>query len=321
MKKKIEIDTFLSFQFVSAPNFSPDGTKAAFILSQASDKENTYKSNIYLLDVATKEIRPMTSMGDASGYTWTPENTLLFQTKRTKEDKESQDAIFYELDPRGGEARKAFTLNIKAGGIRFITDDLLVVSAMENIGQPLKDRDYEIIDETPFWFNGRGFTHGLRSRLYTYNRKTGELNPITEPAFNAHVSDVKNGLILYQGAPWEKGKRYDSDGVYLYDAQTGETRCVLEPNVLQSYYSVMFWGDGSIMTLATAEDENPGMAYPNFYRMDKENGKLELFASWAQTIGTSVGTDARFGGGESERMLGDKWYFVSTQADTATIRS
>ena len=36
MKKKIEVDSFLQFQFVSNPSFSPDGKKAAFVVQKAN---------------------------------------------------------------------------------------------------------------------------------------------------------------------------------------------------------------------------------------------------------------------------------------------
>lgn len=39
--KKIEIDTFLKFQFVSNPSFSPDGKYIAFVVSNADRAENT----------------------------------------------------------------------------------------------------------------------------------------------------------------------------------------------------------------------------------------------------------------------------------------
>lgn len=37
--KKIEIDTFLKFQFVSNPSFSPDGKYIAFVVSNADRAE------------------------------------------------------------------------------------------------------------------------------------------------------------------------------------------------------------------------------------------------------------------------------------------
>ena len=55
--KKIEIDTFLKFQFVSNPSFSPDGKYIAFVVSNADRAENTYKANLYVYDMAEKKVR------------------------------------------------------------------------------------------------------------------------------------------------------------------------------------------------------------------------------------------------------------------------
>ena len=39
MKKRIKADTFLQFQYVSNPTFSPDGSKICFVVQKA-DLEN-----------------------------------------------------------------------------------------------------------------------------------------------------------------------------------------------------------------------------------------------------------------------------------------
>ena len=54
--KKIEVDTFLSFQFVSNPTFSPDGAYIAFVVSTADKVENAYKANLYIYDLNAKKI-------------------------------------------------------------------------------------------------------------------------------------------------------------------------------------------------------------------------------------------------------------------------
>ena len=46
--KKIEIDTFLKFRFLSNPHFSPDGTKIAFTVSVPDRETNGYLSDLYL---------------------------------------------------------------------------------------------------------------------------------------------------------------------------------------------------------------------------------------------------------------------------------
>ena len=103
--KKIEIDTFLKFQFVSNPSFSPDGKYIAFVVSNADRAENTYKANLYVYDMAEKKVRKMTSGGDAKSYVWTNDNTLLFPAARCSEVKKKQEAgealtSFYEISRR-----------------------------------------------------------------------------------------------------------------------------------------------------------------------------------------------------------------------------
>ena len=80
--KTIGIDTFLDFQFVSDPSFSPDRRKIAFVVKQADKKANAYPGNLYLYDLATGQAQPLTSGGDGASYTWTEQNTLLFPAKR-----------------------------------------------------------------------------------------------------------------------------------------------------------------------------------------------------------------------------------------------
>ena len=63
--KKIEINGFLDFKFVSNPTFCPCGKKAAFIVQYACLEDNNYKGDIYLFDVETKTSRRLTSAGAA----------------------------------------------------------------------------------------------------------------------------------------------------------------------------------------------------------------------------------------------------------------
>ena len=54
--KKIEIDTFLKFRFLSNPHFSPDGTKIAFTVSVPDRETNGYLSDLYLYDLGKKTV-------------------------------------------------------------------------------------------------------------------------------------------------------------------------------------------------------------------------------------------------------------------------
>ena len=109
--KKITADSFLQFRFVSDPGFSPDGSKAAFVVQTPALRSNSYKSNLWLLDVKTKGLTQLTALGDAKAYTWTPDGKLLFSALRCPVRKEKVQngeelTIFYQLDPAGGEAKQ-----------------------------------------------------------------------------------------------------------------------------------------------------------------------------------------------------------------------
>ena len=132
--KKIEINDFLDFKYVSAPGFSPDGQLAAFIVQTASLEDNKYNGDIYILDVSAKKTRRLTAAGDARSYVWTKEGTLLFSAMRDaklKKKAESGEELtcWYEISPCGGEAELAFTLPIRANGIFPVDDDRYVVMA------------------------------------------------------------------------------------------------------------------------------------------------------------------------------------------------
>ena len=200
--KKIEINSFLDFQYVSNPGFSPDGKLAAFVVQNASLEDNHYKGDLYILDVESKKVRRLTASGDAKNYVWSKQGTLLFSAMRDEKIKKKVEAgeeisCWYEIDPCGGEAMPAFQLPIRATGIFSVDEDRFVVTASHDNNLPsfegmsedekkkalekCKAPAYEVLEEAPFWFNGGGFTSGKRSRLYIFTRSTGELKAVTEP--------------------------------------------------------------------------------------------------------------------------------------------
>lgn len=92
-----------------------------------------------------------------------------------------------------------------------------------------EEKDYEVVDELPFWFNGRGFINKKRNRIYLYNAKKKKLQALTEPLFD--VGGVKFcskcGKVAYTGHTFN-ARRAQSSALYLYDVETGETSCLVE---------------------------------------------------------------------------------------------
>ncbi len=68
---------------------------------------------------------------------------------------------------------------------------------LENLLQ--EEKDYEVLDEIPYWFNGQGFTNKKRNRLYLYNIKEESLIPVTDEFTNVdnfELNKDKSKIVL-----------------------------------------------------------------------------------------------------------------------------
>lgn len=346
--KKIIPETLFDFQFVSNPTISPDGKLTAFVVSEASKTDNNYQGNLWILDNATKAVRQLTNGGDARSYIWTKENTLLFPCSRCPETKKKTDAgdpitVFYEIDPNGGEAQKAFEVPDQVGRIREMGDGVYIclythdkrydaiadltgeerAAALNEIRNPA----YYQLEDYPFWWNGRHITSGKRDMLGIFDRKTGELKALTDMEFDCGNFEFTEHEIIYSGHPITNVNN-KPDGVYRYELATGETTCLLAPNTMEGYM-LGIWDDQIMMALADGAlpvPDGSGMTYkddqyPDFYTIDIRTGELKQLAKYEASIGNgSVGSDARLGGGRGAKADGDKFYFVTTVDDSTFLR-
>ncbi len=340
--KKIEINSFLDFKFVSNPGFSPCGKYAAYIVQTADVEDNNYKGDIYLLDVETKKSRRLTAAGDGKSYVWAKDGKLLFPAMRdAKLKKKAEDgeliSAWYEIDPMGGEAQLAFTLPVSGGRVEPIDEDRFVVTAKYDNNRPdfdsmepeekkkamakYKNPGYDVIEEAPFWFNGGGFTSGKRNRLYIFTRSTGELKAVTEPWFEAGGYAIKGDKLLYKGIEWHGVRdQYNYAGIYLYDIAAGDTRCIVEPGTIRTG-TMEFIDDTTVIITASDGRDYGNNRYMDFYTLNTVSGEMTKIADYEASIGgSSVGSDARLGGGNGTKLVGDKFWFVTTLNDGGYLR-
>ena len=64
----VSMQDLYKYKFLSSLEFSPDGGKAAFVVSWCDKDENGYKSDLYLLDGG--RVRRLTQGGSVGTYLW-----------------------------------------------------------------------------------------------------------------------------------------------------------------------------------------------------------------------------------------------------------
>ena len=198
--KPIELKDILNYRFLSNIRYAPGGRRAAFVVANANEEDNSYEQRLWLYEDGA--VRQLTDLGKEGRFTWLDENRLLFPAVRSAREKKRAEAheeftAYYALDLRGGEALPLFTLPFAAGQIKVLDEKHFAVSGTvdklcpelwaadeEERGKVWKqreeDKDYEVFDELPFWFNGQGVINGQRERLFLVSLEPLTVTPVTD---------------------------------------------------------------------------------------------------------------------------------------------
>lgn len=336
------MDDFTKYKFLSGIRFSPDGKKTGFVLHQMDVEENKYLSNIYVYNEENNSCTKMTSLDEERSFIWKDNDTIIFPAIRGKKDKERKEkqekfTSFYEINIHGGEANKVFEIPLNVRSIDFIDEENLLVIASFDLNKPKLDelpqeekekalkkmeeeKDYEVLDEIPFWANGAGFTNKKRDRLYIYNLKDKKLTTITDEFTNvesARLNREKTKIIVITNSFTDK-MPIKSD-LYIYDIKEGTFEKLTHEEVFNYSYAD-FLGDKIIF--AGHDMKSYGInENPHFYTMDLDGRNVERITdeSFDCSLWNSVGSDCRFGGSRSMVVDGDYLYFVTTEGYNSYI--
>lgn len=334
--ENLKIDDFKQYSFLSEIKFSKNGKASAVKVSMANDK-NSYNSSIYV-DKGSGYFKLTNEKGKIGSYIWLDDENILFSETRDKDTKAKIDkgykiTSFYKININGGEAQLVFQIkaNVKDISLLDSKNFLLCVDydnaypelegkSEEEIAKILKDykkeKDYQVVDELPYWFNGKGFINKKRQRLYKYN-KDGELLPLTGPLDD--VSEYKispcKKYILFSGykAPFEI--KDIKTNLYLLNLENITIEKVLKQDLIIKTFD--FYNDKIFLAASTGE-KYAFSEHPNFYIVEK-NGDIQNMHSYPLSICSSANTDVALGSGTTAKFIDNAFYFTSLNNYTTDI--
>lgn len=123
---RLELHDFYNYRFLSGLTFNPSRTKAAFMVKKADVDNNSYHSDLWLLDTADDSVKQLTGAGDVGSFVWLSDDEILFSAMRDKALAEKvkngeTHTVFYRLPLSGGEAVEYFRLPHIVSGISLRT--------------------------------------------------------------------------------------------------------------------------------------------------------------------------------------------------------
>ncbi|WIV13819.1 S9 family peptidase [Proteiniborus sp. MB09-C3] len=339
--ENLRLDDFTKYKFLSGIKASPAGQYLGFVLHQMDVDENKYLSNIYVHDLKEGVSIKLTSLDEERSFVWKDENTMLFPSIRNKKDRERKEkgeqlTAYYEINLKGGEANKAFEVPLNVTNLEILDEEHLLLTAVYDHNYPKLDeltneekekalkqvkenKDYEVLDEIPFWLNGQGFTNKKRNRLYIYNIKEGKAIAITDEYTDvgSYKLNRERTKALIIGSTYTDKMEMKSD-IYILDIENNSLKNI-SMGTLFRYSSGSFLGDKIIFTGHEAKsfglNENP-----SFYTMKLDGSNVEkISGDFEFSIWNSVGSDCRYGGSQSMKIDGKYLYFVTTEWDSSFI--
>ncbi|MDD6678307.1 MAG: S9 family peptidase [Firmicutes bacterium] len=326
--EELKLNDFLSYRFLSQVQYAPGGKRAAFAVSNSCPEENSYESRLYLWENGA--VRQLTDLGKESRFVWEDETHLLFPAVRSKKEikrAEQQDPFtaFYRLDIGGGEALPAFTAPfcveqlkplgegrfLATGSIDALCPDLYAMGEEDRrkaLEAKNADKDYEVLDEIPFWSNGGGFVNKSRTALFLLS--DGKWARITPPHFNVDSFTVLNDKIYFSGDAYTAKPSLLSQ-LWVADGKTGQVRCLTDCSGLA--IQNLTQAGGKILVIGSRMENHGLNENAQVFVMDPETGDLRLLRAENESMYSSVGSDCRLGGGESFGSFGGSLYHITTR--------
>ena len=319
----LQLNDFRNYRFIDNLKLSPSGKNTA-VLGRKANSENGYDVAIFV-DKGCG-FKPLTNInGKVGHFLWACDETILFAETREKADKEKQEkghelTCYYAININGGEAEPAFKVDAVVTKLEQLDcGKYLAVTVFDNarpcldgadnpdelLKEHKKSKGYQVIDELPFWFNGKGFTNKKRVRLNIL--QDGKLTPITAPLTNVSgykLSDCKK-YVAYTGDLPPADIHALESNIYEVNLDTLEETAVLpEPKRVRFFD---FWNGKMVVSYA-----EPGQRlheHGHFYVV--ENRKATKLAEFDLSIGSPGGSDSKFGGGITSKIVGDSLFFLA----------
>lgn len=339
--ENLKLDDFTKYKFLSGLNYSPDGKYAGFVVHRMDVDENKYLSNIWIYNVETKKYFKLTSLDSEKTFIWLDDENILFPAIRNPKDKEALEmgeefTVYYKINIHGGEACEAFKVPLTVTGIKKVDDKNYLVTGVYNhykmhleqlegsereeaIAKIKEEKDYEVLDEIPFWANGEGFTNKKRNRLYLFNVDSGNVEAITDEWTNVEAvklnKDHSKALFISNSF---KDKMPLSSDLYIYNiAKKNLERLTHEGGFAYAYAD--FLGDSIIF--AGSNMKHYGVNENNHFYIMNENTKdvKKITDKFDLSIWNSVGSDCRYGTTPSIRIDEDYLYFETTEWNSSYI--
>ena len=334
MKRPVELDDIFKYNFLSSLKLNKAEDKLGFIVSKTNYDDNSYESNVYLYDLKTDKYIMATGLGKERGFEWENDHSILFVADRDGSAKKAADSgkkltNLYRLDTNGGEAQKAYTFKKNVVSYKFLEGSKMLLLCKEKLDEvavtddpaTLKEynesKNFEVIDEVPFWFNGKGFINKIRNRLYLHDLNDDTYELLSEEYADVLKYEVRGNDVFYICDQFENVNMRRTLLKKL-NLETKQITTLTNEEITLDDFGL---ADDCLLFLAASGKKYGTSENPKMYKMSLSDYSYDILLNDDLCYGSTIGSDARLYGGSSFCVRNNKAYFSLTVDNRSDIYS
>ena len=331
--KPITSELLYQMKFISGLTSNPATTSIAYVVHQASRKDNDYKSSLYL------DQEKQVDLGVGAQAIFLSDEAMLVAYAPTKKDQDAnktkRQTTLYRFDLATKKMTKLLTVPLPISLQEMVDDDQVLVSATLRVLDHVlyegsakertaylknqKDLAYvEEIETFPYLFNGQDFMYEKHKQFFVLSLLSGTLTPLTpkEVSVSSVVYQASKRRFVVVGQT-SKQVRSPHQGVYVVD-QDSHTMTILQAD---DAYRIdrLFVFDQRMFVLASDMATFGLNQNPDWYEVT--TGGCVFHGFYGFSAYNTVGTDCRYGSSPSQVIVGDVATFVvTTDAHTSLVQ-
>lgn len=333
--KQLQVDSFLDYQYLAGLKTSPKKTHMSFTLAKANLKANNYQHKLYLSD--GENHHEILNLKEDARYFWESEETLLYFDDTSESDKKLKElkyTLVYRYNLESKESELAYKFKIPIGSIKFLNDKALLLTAslkesdhqlLENdiirqnyINKENKETFFEVFDEVPFQSNGTGFTQAKRAQAFIYDIEKESYTSLSDKNTSVYgFEENEDTSKLYYMSSKAEGVPTFFDDIHVYDVDSKETKKLYDKQLVSLNKLIPL--NNELYVLGADNKKHGINQNPDFYKLN--GNSLDKVLKYGLSAGASIGSDARFGGLQTTKILDNKLYFIGTMSDRTCLYS
>ena len=314
--KPIELRDILSYRFLSDVQYSPDGRRAALIVTQCNEEKNSYDSQLWLREGSV--LRALVDLDRLSHFIWLDDARILFSRPM------GQKTLYCTMDIAGGEPAPLFELPFSAEEIRMLDATHFAAICAIDANHPdgpdqsasAGIRGWEVLDEAPAWSDGCGYTNKKRWALFVISVDPLRIQRITAPLDNVNTMTVLGDEIYYNIRTHAGKAKTLGCQIHAFNWRTGEDRIRAKDDYLSAEQLVHV--QDSVWLAANDKRRYGRNTNPWFYRLLPDDS-LELLRREEYNTQSNISTDCHCEKENMRMAKGDVLYTLSARGGNSHL--